>query len=139
MHDLDRVNAAREGFGIFGCMTTLLSAPDVNEVAELFDTIGNAPLEEAVRFEVRIVTLHIHVRAQKHCVALARRLFGAGWSIGADHSHPAIGQEQRTKAIPIAGLTRRPRDYIVERSEEVLDGVCIARVLYGRPTRMPRE
>jgi hypothetical protein len=120
-------------------VAALVGTPDVNEVAELFYAIGDAPFEEAVCFEVGIVTLHIHVGGEKHRVALARGLTSAGRSIGADHSQPAIGQEQQPKAAPIKGFACRSGDYIVERGEEVLDGVYVARVLCGRPTRMSRE
>ncbi len=85
-------------------------APGVNEVAERFDAIGDAPLEEAGRFEVGIVTLYIHVGGEEHRVALARGLVSAGRSIGADHSKPAIGEEQRTKAVPIEGFACRSGD-----------------------------
>jgi hypothetical protein len=107
-------------------MPALVGAPDVNEVAEFFDAIGDAPLEETVGLEVGIVTLHIHVRGEEHRVACARGVVSAGRSIGADDSKAAIGQEERTKAVPITGFACRSGDYIVERSEEMLDGVYVA-------------
>ena len=53
MDDLDGVNAAGERFGIIGCVAALVRAPNMHEVAELFNTIGDAPFEKALGLEVR--------------------------------------------------------------------------------------
>src|SRR5580658_2685995 len=139
MDDLDRVNAPRKRFSIIRCVAALVSAPNMHEVAELFDTICDTPFEKALRFEVRVVALDIHVWGKEDSVAFPCGLLRCGRSVRADHTQPAISQKERAEAIPIARFALRSRDYVIERGHEMLNCVYIARVLGRGPSGMTRE
>src|ERR1700679_25641 len=120
-------------------MATLVCTPDMHQIAEFLDTVRYAALEEAMRFEVWIVAFDIHLGRAEDDVAFARRLVACGRSISTDRAEPAIGQEQRTEAIPISLLARRPGDHVIKRGHEVVHGVHITGVLGGGPAHMLRN
>src|SRR5271156_5473897 len=101
MDDLDGVNAPCKRFRILRCVAALVSAPNMHEVAKLFDTICDTPLEEALRFEVRVVALNIHVGSKEGSVTFACGLVRCGRSVRADHTEPTIRQKERSEAVPI--------------------------------------
>jgi hypothetical protein len=65
----------------------------MHKVAKLFDAIFDAPLEKAVRFEIRVVALDIHVRSPEHGIALARGLVFFCGRIRPNYTEPAVRQE----------------------------------------------
>lgn len=139
MDDLDRVNAPCKRFGVIRCVAALVSAPNMHEVAELFDTICDTPFEKALRFEIRVVALDIHVWGKEDGVTFACGLLRCGRSVRTDHTQPAIGQKERAEAVSIARFALRSRDYVIECRYEMLNCVYIARVLGRGPSGMTRE
>src|ERR1700678_1582105 len=90
LHNLHRVDAAREWLAITLRVPALVRAPHVHEVTERLDAVRDASLEKAMRLEVRIVPLHVHVRSQQNGIPLARRSIFCRRAFRANDTQPPL-------------------------------------------------
>ena len=78
MHNLKRIDASRGWPGIVLRIPAFFCAPNLDKIAKLLDADRDAALEETVRLEVRIVSLHEHAWSQDDCITLLCRFILCG-------------------------------------------------------------
>ena len=65
MHNLERIDASREWLGVVLRIPDFGSAPHLDKLAKLLESVRDVALEETVRLEVGIVPLLEHVGVER--------------------------------------------------------------------------
>src|ERR1700727_2386417 len=136
MHNLERIDASRGWLGVVLRIPGFLRTPHLDKIAKLLDSLHDAALEETVRLEVGIVSLHEHVGSQENGITLACRCILSGRRLRNNPAKPTVGHKQRAEAVPVA-LSSWAGDHVIERSYQVVHSVHVAGVLCRRPVWMP--
>ena len=127
LEELEAVDAADEGGGVGGRVAGLVGAPDLDDVAVVLGHVMDGAFVE---------THGGHAGAGASDVAVDGKDDGvgvAGRGNGGDEAR--VGDEERTHAIPVAGLALRTGNDTVDRVEDGL-GRTDVRGLRDGPTGM---
>jgi hypothetical protein len=98
MHNLERIDASRGWLGFVLRIPAFLRTPHLDKIAKLLDSLHDVALEETVRLEVGIVSLHEHVGSQENGIALACRCILCGRRLRNNVQYPRLGVLMRPPA-----------------------------------------
>lgn len=113
--ELEAVDAAGEGGGVGGGVAGFVGAPDLDDVAELFDVVVDGVLEEAVGGHFRAGAGDVAVDGEDDGVGVMG--IGGGGD-GGDEA--GVGKEEGAHAVPVAGLAFGAGDDVVYSVENGL-------------------
>src|SRR6185503_15472139 len=109
VQQLNAVDTARERLGVVGLATRFIRAEPVRDGAEGLAGPRDLALEEAVALQIGTRRARVLVRRHRPSDCLS--------AVEARWDEPRPWREERAKTIPVAGLTRRTRDHVVERRD----------------------
>jgi hypothetical protein len=132
LEELEAVDAAGEGSGVVGVVAGFVGAPDLDDVAELLDLIVDGMFEEAGRGHSDTAAGDVTVDGEEDGVSVGGgAAWGGGHGGGGDEA--GVGEEERTHAVPVAGLALGAGYNAVDGGENGL-GRADVFGLCGRPS-----
>src|SRR5207249_11176841 len=114
---LNAINPAHEWLRIVRIVTRFIRAPDMRDLAELFDSPRDFLFVESGSREIRFDPGNVGIDIQN----LRREIDIVPAGIDRRRDQTRAGNEKRSPPFPIALLAGRPGNYIVGRGDDCFD------------------